>query len=232
MNLYVGTSGYSYSAWKGRFYPSRLPSNRMLAYYAERLNAVEINSTFYRLPALAAVHSWAGQVGPDFRFALKAPRRITHERRLRGEEGDLGRFFELASALNRRAGPILFQLPPTFKRDVSCLQAFLARLPAGASVALEFRDASWFDDTVFTALQTHDCALCITDTDTGATPWTVTASFGYLRLRKSQYTDAELVDWLTRMRMAPWSQAYVFFKHEDEAKGPALAARLTAIAAS
>ncbi|MFO0844774.1 MAG: DUF72 domain-containing protein [Gemmataceae bacterium] len=233
MNLHVGTSGYSYKEWKGSFYPNDLPVKQMLRYYGKRFGAVEINNTFYRMPTAAALEAWAGDVPADFRFVLKAPQRITHIQRLRETDELLTNLFEVAAALKDRLGPLLFQLPPNFKKDVPRLREFLALLPAERRVAFEFRHASWFDDEVFGLLRDRQMALCLAEADDDLeVPFVATADWGYLRLRRAEYGDAELKQWLKRVRKQPWRDAFVFFKHEDEGKGPRFATRLLELSAA
>lgn len=230
MNCYVGTSGYSYPKWKGSFYPAKLPAKQMLSFYAARFRTVEINSTFYRPPVVSVLEGWASQVPADFRFVLKAPQAITHIRRL-ADAGELvASLLEAAGTLRERLGPILFQLPPNLKKDVSRLRAFLALLPAGCRAALEFRHPSWFDVEVFGLLRDHQSALCIADAaDELAMPLVPTADWGYLRLRRPDYTDADLASWAARLKAQRWRDCFVFFKHEDSGQGPQLAARLLEI---
>jgi uncharacterized protein YecE (DUF72 family) len=229
----VGTSGYSYAPWKGSFYPEKLPAAKMLAFYAEKLPSVEINNTFYRMPKPELLEKWAAEVPAGFSFALKSPKRITHDRRLADPEASLRQFYETAQVLGDKRGPVLFQLPPFLKKDLPLLEAFLAQLSAvtpDARAAFEFRHTSWFSDDVFTALRTHAAALCIAEAEDLATPVEATASWGYLRLRRQDYDEAALDAWAARLRekSAGWTDAYVFFKHEDEGRGPALAAGLRA----
>ncbi len=226
MKVRVGTSGFAYKQWKGSFYPDKLKDAEMLAFYASRFSTVEINNTFYRMPAKPALTKWAEETPPAFSFVLKAPKRITHEKRLGDVADSLAYLFETASVMGPKLGPVLFQLPPFLKKDLSRLQAFLARLPAGQRAALEFRHESWFADDVYQALRAAGAALCLADTDEGSTPSEVTADWGYLRLRRTEYDDSALAQWADKVLSLPWREAYVFFKHEDEGKGPALAARL------
>lgn len=232
MDLYVGTSGYSYEPWKGSFYPEDLPARRMLRFYGERFRSVEINSTFRSMPKVSALEGWAEAVPADFRFVLKAPQRITHTRRL-NDAGDLvSQFLEVAGTLAERLGPLLFQLPPTLKKDVPRLRAFLASLPSQVRAAFEFRHPSWLDDEIFGLLRDHRAALCIADADDGLDiPFVATADWGYLRLRRPHYRNAELTEWVQRVREQEWSDAFVFFKHEDEGKGPRMAKRYLKLAA-
>ena len=228
LNVLVGTSGYSYKEWKGAFYPPELKAAGMLRFYAERFPTVEINNTFYRMPAPELLARWAGEVPPGFRFVLKAPRRITHEKRLTGVADTTARLFEVAASLGGKQGPFLFQLPPYSKKDTGRLRDFLGLLPQGVRAAFEFRDPSWEDDEVTETLRAAGAALCLADTDeaVGEPRLVPTARFGYLRLRRADYDEAALRAWADRIRSQPWDEAFVFFKHEDEARGPRLAAQL------
>jgi uncharacterized protein YecE (DUF72 family) len=223
MRVLAGTSGFSYKEWKGSFYPEDLSADRMLAYYAERLPAVEINNTFYRMPKPALLESWAAEVAPEFRFVLKASQRITHFKRLKDTGSEVEYFFGVASTLGERLGPVLVQLPPNLKKDLPRLEAFLATLPPSARPAFEFRHASWFEDDVFAALRSKGAALCVAEDEELATPLVATAAWGYLRLRRQDYDAAAVAAWADRVRGQTWSEAYVFFKHEDAGSGPRLA---------
>lgn len=231
MNLYVGTSGYSYKEWKGTFYPEKLPAKEMLPYYASRLRSVEINNTFYRLPQKSVLENWRDQVPAGFRFAVKASQRITHFKRLQDVTEETRYFLETAAALEDRLGPILFQLPPNMKKDSARLETFLSGLPAGTHAAFEFRHPTWFDDDVLQLLSSRNHALCISDTDDlPVTHVDKTADWGYLRLRRVNYAEENLLDWLKRVRDQNWGDAFVFFKHEDEGTGPKLAAEFLKLA--
>ncbi len=225
----AGTSGFSYPAWRGHFYPVDLKAADMLAYYGRVLGTVEINHTFHRLPTPALLTGWARQVPEGFRFALKAPQRITHHLQLR-DAGELTtRFCTLATSLRTKLGPILFQLPPYLRADPVRLRDFLAGLPPGLEPAVEFRDPGWFTDETYTVLADHRAALCIADADGLSTPPVDTAPFGYLRLRREAYDDADLDAWAARIRaVARWKRVYVYFKHEDAARGVTLAQVLLA----
>jgi len=231
VSIRVGTSGFSYAEWKGSFYPEDLPAKQMLRYYAERLTAVEINNTFYRMPTDKLLAGWAEQVPADFAFVLKAPRRITHELRLRDAADTVRAFGERAAKLGPRLGPALFQLPPFFKKDLALLSEFLAAVPTGLRAAFEFRHESWLADDVYDALRAREAALCIAEAEDFAVPLVATAPWGYLRLRRQDYVDEDIAAWAERIRAQPWSETYVFFKHEDRGAGPALAARLMALLA-
>ncbi|HEY1188785.1 MAG TPA: DUF72 domain-containing protein [Gemmata sp.] len=226
MDFFVGTSGYSYPEWKGSFYPLKFPAHKMLGFYGERFRTVEINNTFYRPPTAQLLRTWAERVPADFRFVLKAPQEVTHVKRLAGAGDTVTALVETAGALGAKLGPVLFQLPPTFRKDVTCLSDFLGRLPA-CRVAFEFRHPSWFDEEVFELLRDHQAALCVADADDELTvPFVSTADWGYVRLRRPDYDEAALRDWAARLRAQPWREGYVFFKHEDAGAGPRMALRL------
>jgi len=219
MQIRVGTSGYSYKEWKGSFYPEDLKSADMLRYYAERFTSVEINNTFYRMPKATMLEGWAGQVPSDFLFVLKASQQITHRKRLKDAGEPVAYLLETAATLGERLGPVLFQLPPYLRKDVDRLRSFLALLPEGRPFAFEFRHDSWSDDEVHAALRERNCALVCADTeDSGeaGAPIVPTADWGYLRLRRCDYTAAELRPWADRIRSQAWEHAFVFFKHEDD----------------
>ena len=232
MRCCVGTSGYSYKEWKGSFYPKDLPNAGMLAHYAQRLGTVEINNTFYRMPSRTVLERWTQEVPDGFCFVLKATQRITHQKRLSAAAApDVSYFFDVASALGPRLGPVLFQLPPFLKKDAARLRDFLALLPEGRRAAFEFRHPTWFDEEVYEALRSRGAALCSSDTDESGkegAPVVPTAAWGYLRLRRADYGDADLAAWAERVRAQPWEEAFVFFKHEDEGRAPAQAARFLA----
>jgi len=231
LKVHVGTSGYNYPEWKGTFYPADLPAAKMLVYYVERFSTVEINATFYRMPNAKTVAGWAATAPAGFTYVLKAPQRITHFARLRGVDEPLRHFCDTAGALGDKLGPLLFQLPPNFKKASDRLGGLLSLLPAGLRVAFEFRHESWFDEEVFALLGTRNAALCVADTEEGSTPAVATADFGYLRLRAVEYTDDGLRRWIETIQRvgAPWREAFVFFKHEDSGSGPALARRFLAL---
>jgi uncharacterized protein YecE (DUF72 family) len=198
----------------------------MLRYYAERFRTVEINNTFYRMPAEAMLARWAEEVPEHFAFTLKAPRRITHDKRLREAEGEVGAFVQRAAALGSKLGVLLFQLPPYLRKDVPRLQAFLDLLPAETRAAFEFRHASWQDDEVYEALRARAAILCVTDTDTGDKPFVATSDFGYIRLRRTHYDDGDLQTWVERIADRQLARTYVYFMHEDEAVGTRFARRM------
>jgi uncharacterized protein YecE (DUF72 family) len=224
VRLWVGTSGFGYKEWRGKFYPERFPAKEMLRFYASRFAAVEINNSFYRLPQETVLQSWAEQVPADFRFVLKAPRRITHTKRLKDAGAEVEDLFSVATALGPSQGAVLFQLPPNSKKDLERLRTFLSLLPADRHVGFEFRHPSWLDEEVFALLRAHNCALCVADTDESESYELInTASWGYLRLRRRHYSTTDLLHWQKRICSQAWDHAYVFFKHEDEATGPKFA---------
>jgi uncharacterized protein YecE (DUF72 family) len=230
MKILVGTSGWSYKEWKGSFYPEKLPAEEMLHFYASRFPTVEVNNSFYRIPSERVLAAWSEQVPVDFRFTLKASRRVTHNGRLKDEDGSLGYFLRAVNPLGERLGPTLFQLPPTFKKDASRLQDFLARLPRRWVAAIEFRHPTWFDEEIYDLLRARDAALVAVDEDEGegkGAPLVPTASWGYLRLRRTQYNAAALQSWADRIETQPWNEAFVFLKHEEGSPtGPAVALEL------
>lgn len=228
MRLRTGTSGFSYKEWKGSFYPEKLPSTRMLEYYSRRLDAVEINNTFYRLPRAELLEKWKAQVPEDFAFVLKANRRITHFKRLKDASEPLEYLASTAvEAMGGALGPILFQLPPNFRKDVGRLAEFLATIPDGVRAAFEFRHESWFGDDTRQALADAGAALVVADTGEGDAPVAATAGFGYARLRRPEYADEDLAAWAEAFREhgQSWDELFAFFKHEDAGAGPALAKR-------
>lgn len=226
MKLHVGTSGFSYKEWKGGFYPEKLKNTDMLEYYAARLPAVEINNTFYRMPKASVLEGWREKVPASFRFVLKASRRITHFKRLKGTEDETAYVIETARVLGDRLGALLFQLPPNFKKDLARLEGFLAILPSDIRVAFEFRHDSWFDEEILECLRGDNRALCLADTDEQTPDLVATADWGYLRLRRASYTKKALASWLATLRAQGWEDCFVFFKHEDESGGPRMAENL------
>ena len=216
MKLLAGTSGYAFKEWKGSFYPDGLKDAGMLGYYASRFPAVEINNTFYRLPKEQVLLDWAAQVPEHFTFALKASQRITHYARLKEESAPLVDYLlKATSALGRRLGPILFQLPPNMKKDVARFRGFLGLLPADRRYVFEFRHESWFDDEVFSAMRERDVAMCVAEQEEFRCPVVCTASWGYLRLHKLDYDEAALGEWAKCVAGQPWTEAFVFFKHDE-----------------
>jgi uncharacterized protein YecE (DUF72 family) len=233
MLLHVGTSGFSYKEWKGSFYPEDLPQKQYLSYYASRFSTVEINNTFYRMPTPSMLEGWTTQVPETFRFVLKAPQRITHQKKLVDAGDDVTRLVEASAALGPHLGPILFQLPPYLRRDDARLAAFLETVPGQTLFAFEFRHESWRDPGVEEILRRRNAAVCIAETDEERTEELTdgSADWGYLRLRRTEYENDELTRWAARIASRNWQEAWLFFKHEDEGKGPAFAEEFTPLAA-
>jgi len=218
--LFAGASGYSFKEWKGTFYPQDMKPDGMLAYYAERLPTVEINNTFYRMPKTNVLENWAATVPEGFRFSIKASRRITHMSRLRAESSSesLGYLYQNLAVLGDKRGPVLFQLPPFFKKDLPRLTEFLALLPPGHRAAFEFRNESWFEDDVYAALKSAEASLVLSEREDNAPPPLVeTASWGYVRLRLEEYSDEALRTWAERLMATGWREIYVYFMHEPTA---------------
>lgn len=228
MSIWVGTSGYNYPEWKGSFYPQKISSKEMLPYYAARLDTVEINNTFYRMPDEKAVGGWSAATPEHFKLTLKAPKRITHEARLRNCTDSLNRFLEVAATLGAKLGALLFQLPPYLKKDVALLDAFLETLPSGTCAAFEFRHGSWLDEEVYARLRAKDLALCVADSETMTTPVEITARYAYFRLRDEGYTPEDIARWARTIheRTSACTDVFVYFKHEEAGTGPQFAALL------
>lgn len=233
VQLYTGTSGFSYDAWKGPFYPEALPTSGWLAYYASQLGAVEINNTFYRMPKREVVAGWREQVPDTFRFAVKASRRITHFAKLK-DAGDLLAYLAQAVAeLGDTCGPVLFQVPRHLRADAGLLRDFLAGLPASLQAVFEFQHASWDDDATRQVLRARGAALCANDELADGVPHLhATGPVGYLRLRRPDYDEATLRALAAAIRAQPWACAYAFFKHEDAGAGPRLARQFAALFAA
>jgi len=226
--VWIGTSGYNYPEWKGSFYPKDLAAAKMLPYYAERFNTVEINYTFYRMPNEKLVAGWAAQTPSLWKITLKAPRRITHDSRLKNCGDLVAGFCRVAATLGEKLGALLFQLPPNLKKDLGLFDAFLAELPPRVPAAFEFRNVSWLEDDVFERLTARNLALCVADSEKLSTPARITADFAYFRLRDEGYRPDDIARWAETIRRETVScrDVYVYFKHEDEGKGPELAALL------
>jgi uncharacterized protein YecE (DUF72 family) len=228
MAYWIGTSGYNYPEWRGSFYPEKFPAAKMLEYYAARFNTVEVNYTFYRMPTAKQLAGWAAVAPETFRFTLKAPRRITHDSKLQHCEDTVAAFCAVASTLGSRLGVLLFQLPPTFRRNVAVLEQFLSCLPPRTRAAFEFRHESWHDDQVYETLRRRNLALCVADSEKMSTPAVATADYGYFRLRDEGYQPEDIVNWgATIERLASaWGDAFVYFKHEEQGIGPLFATQL------
>jgi uncharacterized protein YecE (DUF72 family) len=225
MRIHIGTSGYNYPEWRGTFYPEKWPANRMFAYYAERFHTVEINATFYRMPTEKTTTAWREQAPEGFTYAMKAPRTITHDRRLKDCRDAVDFFVTSARVLGPSLGTLLFQLPPNFRCDLDRFSTFLDWLPADVRCAVEFRHESWLTDDVFSRLAARKVALCIADFGDHTTPLRPTARHGYFRLRDEGYTPPDLERWADQVlgQRDNWDDAFVYFKHEEEGKGPEFA---------
>jgi uncharacterized protein YecE (DUF72 family) len=220
--LLAGASGYAYKEWQGSFYPEKIKPEAMLAWYAERLPTVEINNTFYQMPKAAVCEHWAQCTPEHFRFAIKASRRITHDARLKADAAadSVAYLYKNLELLGAKRGPVLFQLPPFLKKDLPRLNDFLQLLPTGHRAAFEFRNDSWFDDEVYSALKTAGAALCLSEREDNAPPPLVeTAPWGYVRLRLENYAHADLQQWATRLAATEWQEIFVYFMHEPTAPG-------------
>lgn len=228
--IWIGTSGYHYPEWRGSFYPEALPSAQMLPYYAERFTTVEINSTFYQVPRKKTLEAWSRTTPERFRLTLKAPRRITHDAKLRDCGNRVRQLLDAAAVLGSKLGALLFQLPPTLKKDLALFDAFLDTLPPHVCAAFEFRHASWFDDALYERLRARDLALCIADSEKLSSPVEITASYAYFRLRDEGYTAGDIGRWadLIREKTAGCRDVFVYFKHEEAGKGPEFARMLMA----
>ena len=226
LQIFVGTSGFSYKEWKGPFYPEDLPQKKMLEYYSSQLRSVEINNTFYRMPKVETLETWRDAVPESFRFVLKVSRRITHQKALKDKEDSVRYLLETSQALGEKRGPFLLQLPPYLRKDLDLLEAFLDIWPSDAPVAVEFRHRGWFDTDTYELLERNGVALCCAD-GSGELPAVLqpTADFGYLRLRREDYEANHLASWAERIRTTGWSSVFVFFKHEDAGAGPRMAAQ-------
>jgi uncharacterized protein YecE (DUF72 family) len=225
MRIWIGTSGFQYKEWKGKFYPEDLSAAKLLGYYAERFSTTEINYTFRHTPSLKSIENWRDHTPAQFRFAFKAPQLVTHFAKLRDCADKVAFFAQAIAPMGTKLGPVLFQLPPTFKADLDVLKQFLAVLPKGLRAAFEFRHASWFEEPVYAALRKANAALCIAEDEKLATPLVATAKFGYLRLRREDYGTAELKRWgaWIQQKAAQWSDVYIYLKHEEQALGPKFA---------
>ncbi len=228
MKVYAGTSGYSYNEWKGNFYPLKISAAEMLPYYSKQLNSVEINNTFYRMPKFSMMKTWTDKVPRGFIFAVKAPQIITHVKRLVEVRDETRYFRSQLAGLGKLLGPILFQFPASFRENHGVLENFLDLLPPKTCAAFEFRSPTWFKEETFALLRQRKCCLCLADTDEKPLDALIsTASWGYLRLRRTDYNESALSQWAAKVLAQKWRRAFVFFKHEEEraAKGPEWALR-------
>jgi uncharacterized protein YecE (DUF72 family) len=223
--IWLGTSGFSYKEWRSMFYPPEISDKQFLEFYASRLNSVEIDYTFYRMPTAKTIESWRAATPADFRFCLKASQQITHRERLKIPSSALEYLLSVVMGLEGRLGLILYQLPPFFRCDVPKLEAFLSVLPRGMHAAFEFRHDSWFVEDVYKLLEKYGIALCIHDADDHTTPMRLTTDFTYVRLRRSDYSADERREW--QDRMLAWNttgvEVFAYIKHEDNPEAPLIA---------
>jgi uncharacterized protein YecE (DUF72 family) len=227
MKIYTGTSGYGYKPWKGRFYPKDLPEKDMLKYYSSQFNSVEINNTFYSMPSAAILQSWKTEVPAGFRFFIKAPSKITHVKRLKNCEDELKYFIDLSLTIEKSFSGFLFQLPPNYKKNMEVFENFISLIPPKIKAAFEFRHESWQEQEVYNCLKKRNFALCMADTDELPVKNIVaTASWGYLRLRKEDYSEMEIKAWYNKITKQEWKEVFIYFKHEDKANGTRFAAKL------
>jgi len=228
MNKWIGTSGFQYSEWKGTFYPDDLSAAKMLPFYAERLSSTEVNYTFRRIPSPKTMQNWWDATPEHFKFSLKAPQKVTHFAKLRNCADTLRYFFQVISELEAKLGVVLFQLPPAFKKDATLMADFLKEMQPGMRAAFEFRHASWFDEEIYGLLKEKNVALCIADSETLSTPVVPTADYGYLRLRREDYQTMDVTRWADTIKAQEktWSDAFIYFKHEESGIGPKLAMEL------
>lgn len=234
VHVWIGTSGFQYPEWKGSFYPEKISTRLMLPYYAEQFGSTESNYSFRRIPSRKTIDAWSAATPTEFRFSFKAPQTITHFAKLRECAETLRFFYEAIVPMDAKLGAVLFQLPPSFRRDATVLGAFLDELPAGMRAAFEFRHESWFDEEIYAALGARNAALCIAENEDLATPSVVTADFGYLRLRREDYTSKQVERWAAWIeeQQARWSETFVYFKHEAQAVGPKFAQQMQAALAN
>ena len=233
MTHWIGTSGFQYPEWKGSFYPEEMPASKMLSFYSERFTSTEVNYTFRRIPAAKTIAAWSAATPTRFKFAFKAPQRITHFAKLRDCAEFLKIFQAAIAPADAKLGPVLFQLPPSFKKDAEVLSAFVREIPTEMRAAFEFRHQSWFDDSIFQILRGANSALCIAENEEFLTPSVATADFGYLRLRREDYTLANLRKWAGWIgdQEKHWPEAFIYFKHEERAVGPKFANKMAALLA-
>lgn len=233
-HLYVGTSGFSYPEWKGTFYPPDLPGKDMLRFYAQTFRTVEINNTFYRYPKEDTLAQWTQAVPGTFKFSIKAHQRITHRKRLADVDADLAFLFERMRALGERLGPLLFQLPPALRCDLSLLETFLLQLRPGAPVVIEFRHRSWRENRIYQMLEAHHVSLCAAETDDEEQPRERVGPISYLRLHKSRYTPEDLNEragWIAD-RLKEGRDVFAYFTHEEGAPAPEYARALSELVRS
>ena len=217
VHFWVGVSGFSYPRWKGTFYPETTKSNQMLEAYASKLNSVEVNSSFYHMPTQTTTAKWAASTPDAFRFSFKASRKITHFKKLKGAKNEFEIFLKGLEPVEVKLGCVLVQLPPYMKQDYEVLETFLEEKPPSTPVAVEFRHNSWFGDKLNRLLSKYSAALCVADTEDMKPVLERTARFGYVRLRRSSYSNRELNAWSDKLRktMAGLDDCFVYFMHDE-----------------
>lgn len=229
--FFVGVSGFSYASWKGRFYPKELGSNDFLKYFSERLNSVEINSSFYASPTHNMIRSWAGKTGDEFKFSFKAPRKITHILKLSLESTQTATYLsKTLDILGGKRGPILFQLPPFLKQNLSLLENFLTNTSGIPDRVFEFRHESWFVDPTFVLLDKYDSGFCVAETEELEPVFKATGGMAYFRLRKDAYDSKAIENWATKIgRNVPnRGDVYVYLRHDETGENAELAQKLKA----
>jgi uncharacterized protein YecE (DUF72 family) len=224
-HVHIGTSGWHYKHWRGPFYPQDLPPPKMLAWYADRFDTVEINNSFYRLPSSEALAGWRRQTPPNFCFAVKASRYITHNRKLKDGAETTDKFISQVRELGKRLGPVLFQLPPSWRVNVERLEGFLSELPGTHRYVFEFRNETWNTPEVYAVLCRHNAALCIFELAGFQSPLEVTADFAYVRLHgpgnkyQGDYSQAQLRTWTKRIEAWRNALKHIFIYFDNDQAG-------------
>lgn len=222
-HIFVGTSGWAYPSWKPGFYPEKLAAKKFLEYYGTRLNSVEVNYTFRQLPSASTLNGWLAATPEGFAFSFKAPQRITHFARLKGCGEALHSFYSALDPVRTagKLGMVLFQLPPNLKKDLLLLDRFLSdAIRPGLRLAFEFRNESWFSDDVFAGLAGQNAAVCVAESDQLQTPDVKTASFRCYRLRRTDYSEAQVRSVAAKLREnAAETDVFAYFKHEEDPSG-------------
>jgi uncharacterized protein YecE (DUF72 family) len=225
----VGVSGFSYAGWKGNFYPDNLKSEEFLTYYSQRLNSVEINSSFYAPPSSAMVKSWASKTRDGFIFSFKAPRQITHILKLgKGSVEATERLGMMLSLLGDKNGPVLFQLPPYSKQDLKLLEDFLTKTSKIKQRVFEFRHESWLNDPTYTILEKHDADFCIAETEEMKPVLKVTGKTPYFRLRRESYDAKMIDDWIKKIKETStgMESVFVYLRHDENGDNASRASKI------
>ncbi len=228
-SCHIGTSGWNYKHWMGPFYPKDTPQKKLLDHYRKHFKTVEVNNSFYQLPAKNTLIQWRKAVGENFVFSVKASRYITHMKKLKNPQKSLSKFLSVIRNLEGRLGPILFQLPPKWRINKERLEAFLAALPTRHSYTFEFRDKSWFDEDVYELLSRYNSAFCIYDLEGSQSPEVITSDFVYIRLHgpsrnayEGSYCRKKLKTWAGKFDK--WSknskEIYCYFDNDQNGYAP------------